>query len=124
VALKNDDGFTILEVVISIALFAIIASAATFAIVSSIRASNATELRIEATHVAQEQLDLVRALGASPAASPPLSSDDEALYSVGITWTAACSASVRSRDVAVTVSVKGSSISPVILGTRLACGIV
>jgi prepilin-type N-terminal cleavage/methylation domain-containing protein len=120
---RDDDGFTILEVVVAIALFAIVASAATFAIVSSVRASSATELRIEATHVAQQHLDQLRALGADPEASPALGGDADATYTVAVTWGAPCSSTVRSRDVAVRVSVAGSSIAPVTLDTRIACGI-
>jgi len=58
----DDDGFSLLEVVVSFVLFAIVASAATAAVGNSIRTSDTTARRVEATQVAQQDIEKARAM--------------------------------------------------------------
>jgi prepilin-type N-terminal cleavage/methylation domain-containing protein len=58
---REDDGFTLIEVVVSFVLFAIVAGAAATGIVNSIRASHRSEQRVDAANVAQSILAAVRA---------------------------------------------------------------
>lgn len=124
---RGDEGFTLVETVVSIALFAVIATAATFAIVSSVRAAEATELRVAAGHVAEQQLARIVALGAEPAATPetPDVSGDGRTYTVDLVADPAydqpCVDGVR--DIAVIVTAAPDSSRPVSarLDTRLAC---
>ncbi|HVU92208.1 MAG TPA: type II secretion system protein [Jatrophihabitans sp.] len=49
----DDDGFTLLEVVVSFVLFAIVAGAATMGIVNSMKAAHTSQQRVDAANVAQ-----------------------------------------------------------------------
>ena len=61
-ASDSDGGFSLLEVVVSFALFAIVAAAATAAVANSIRTSDSTAQRVEATQIAQQDIEKARAL--------------------------------------------------------------
>jgi len=52
-AARGDGGFTLLEVVVSFVLFAIIAGTATTAIVSALQASHSSQQTVDAANVAQ-----------------------------------------------------------------------
>lgn len=49
----DDAGFSLLEVVVSFVLFAIVASGATYAIVSALNASHTGQQRVDAANIAQ-----------------------------------------------------------------------
>ena len=57
----GDAGFTLLEVVVSFVLFAIVALSATAAIANSVKASSATTNRVTAANIAQQVLAQARA---------------------------------------------------------------
>lgn len=147
---NRDEGFTLVEVVVSLALFAILATAATTAIVGAIRASYATELRVAAHLIAQQELDRVLALGSNPdlsavtlptdaapgadgyrpgdgTLSASHSSDGASFRTVTTTapaWDTACSIVGTAhpyRDITVEVSVQSARIAPLYLDTRIAC---
>ena len=50
----TDAGFSLLEVVVSFVIFAVVAGAATAAIVSALRASHGSQQRVDAAQVAQQ----------------------------------------------------------------------
>ena len=52
-AARDDDGFTLLEVVVSFLLFSVVAAGATTAIVSALQASHRSQQRVDAANVAQ-----------------------------------------------------------------------
>lgn len=124
--LRDDEGFTLIEAVVSIAIFAIVATAATFAIVSSARAASATELRVVAGHIAEQQLDRVVLLGADPTPAPQsgtIASEDrdfEVVFAATPDYGTTCDGY---RDVSVTVSTvaSGESLVTARLDTRIAC---
>jgi len=120
--LRGDDGFTLVESVVSIALFVILAAAATFAIVSAARAAEATALRVSATQIAQQQLERAVALGPDPSTPPEdgtVESDGRS-FDIRITAEPAYGEDCGggSRDISVVV---GSATVSVRLDTRLAC---
>lgn len=57
-----DDGFSLLEVVVSFVLFMIVASAATAAVANGIRTSSSTTQRVQATQVAQQDIEKARSM--------------------------------------------------------------
>lgn len=57
----SDAGFTVLELLVSAVIFAIVGSAATLAIVNGIKTSNASNNRVTATSLAQAALSKARA---------------------------------------------------------------
>ena len=133
---EADEGFTLIEVIVSLALFVLVAGAATFAIISSIRASDVTNQRVAAGQVAQQELNRVIALGPNPVASArPLAvgtatSTEGVTFTVTVaaspTWTTPCyigTAPVTGgfRNLEVTVALPGGRISPVVMDTRIAC---
>lgn len=124
--LRNDEGFTLIEAVVSIAIFAIVATAATFAIVSSARAASVTELRVAAGHIAEQQLDRVVLLGADPTSAPrsgTIVSEDRD-FEVALAATPDYGTTCDGyRDVSVTVSTvaSGDSLVTARLDTRIAC---
>jgi type II secretory pathway pseudopilin PulG len=56
---SNDGGFSLLEVVVSFSLFAIVAGGATTGIVSALQAAHTSQQRIDAANMAQRDLALV-----------------------------------------------------------------
>ena len=50
---QADDGFTVLEVMVSFVLFVIVSISATFAITSALNASHTSQRRVDAANVAQ-----------------------------------------------------------------------
>jgi prepilin-type N-terminal cleavage/methylation domain-containing protein len=70
-----DDGFALIEVLVSMMIFAIIASAATYAVTSGIGSSDASRDRVGSANVAQQQLEQARAMPqASLVATPTATS--------------------------------------------------
>jgi len=133
---EADEGFTLIEVIVSLALFMLVAGAATFAIISSIRASDVTNQRVAAGQVAQQELDRVMALGpnpvvtARPLAMGSATSVDGRKYTVTVAaspaWTTPCFiGSVVGtggfRNIEITVALPSGRISPVVMDTRIAC---
>jgi type II secretory pathway component PulJ len=55
---RRETGFTLLEVVVSFVLFAIVAGAAVTGIVSSLKASHTSQQRVDAANVAQTYVSL------------------------------------------------------------------
>ena len=60
-ATSNDAGFTLLEVMVSFLIFAIVAASATAAIVTGIKTSNTTRDRVTAASLAQAAIAKARA---------------------------------------------------------------
>jgi len=60
-----DDGFSLLEVMVSFVLFVIVASAASAAVANGIRTSDSTTRRVQATQVAQQDIEKARSIKAS-----------------------------------------------------------
>ena len=134
----TDDGFTLVEVVVSLAIFVLVAGAATFAIVSSIRASDATDQRVVAAFIAEQELDRVRALGPNPVFSArPLATgyataSDGLKFTVGVKatpdWATACyigsvlGTGTGFRNLEIAVSLPNGRISPLVLDSRIGCG--
>ncbi|WP_156760506.1 type IV pilus modification PilV family protein [Microbacterium karelineae] len=124
---RDDDGFTLVEAVVSIAIFAIVATAATFAIVSAVRAASATELRVAAGHIAEEELARVVSLGAEPAEPPgdAVVSDGGREFSVTVSADPAygedCAGGHRDVALEVTVAAHDAAGVSARLDTRLAC---
>jgi type II secretory pathway pseudopilin PulG len=56
----RENGFTVLEVVVSFMLFAFVAGAATTGVVSSLKASHESQQRVDAADVAQYYVDQAR----------------------------------------------------------------
>ena len=73
-AARNDGGFTVVEVVVSLVLFVIVAAAATSAIVNALATSNTTNNRVTATGLAQQALAQARADQAAVIATHDLTS--------------------------------------------------
>ena len=126
----NDDGFTMVEVIVALALFVLVAGSATFAIISSVRASTATDTRVAAGFVAQQELDRIRLLGPTPSVPNRPSATrsvttDGRQYTVSVSanpaWSQSCATGAGYRDVTVSVSVVGGRNSPIYLDSRLAC---
>jgi prepilin-type N-terminal cleavage/methylation domain-containing protein len=61
-ASSADDGFTLLEVVISLALFAVIAVAATLGVINALKYSESNENRVVAAGLASAQIEQARAV--------------------------------------------------------------
>jgi len=122
---RDDEGFTLIEAVVSIAVFAIVATAATFAIVSSTRAASATELRVAAGHIADAELDRLVGLGPDLTEAPPVGevTNDGHTFDVAVEATPEygqpCSNGIR--DIRVSVEAQGRAQVSVHLDTRLAC---
>lgn len=53
IAAGSDAGFSLLEVIVSFVIFAVVAGSATAAIVSALRASHSSQQRVDAANVAQ-----------------------------------------------------------------------
>jgi prepilin-type N-terminal cleavage/methylation domain-containing protein len=58
----GDDGFTLLEVVVSLALFAVIAVAATLGVINALKYSESNENRVVAAGLAAAQIEQARAV--------------------------------------------------------------
>jgi len=122
---RDDEGFTLIEAVVSIAIFAIVATAAAFAIVSSTRAASATDLRVAAGHIADAELDRIVDLGPNVAAAPAMDevTNDGHTFDVALEATPEygqpCANGVR--DVRVSVTAQGRAQVSVHLDIRLAC---
>jgi prepilin-type N-terminal cleavage/methylation domain-containing protein len=123
---RDESGFTLVEVIVALALFVIVATASTFAIVGSIRASHATDLRVAATAIAQQELDHIRVVGANPTPAPqPVGDDPDFTTTITPTpaWDVDCAIGTAHsyRDVEVSVEDAAGQITPVVLDARLAC---
>jgi len=61
----GDHGFSLIEVIVSFVLFSIVAAGATYGIVSSIKASHTSQLRIDAANIAQSFITNASAQGSN-----------------------------------------------------------
>src|SRR5262245_46321268 len=59
---SSEAGFALTEIIVSMVMFAIIATAATYAVTSGINSSGASRDRVGAANVAQQQLEQARAM--------------------------------------------------------------
>ena len=66
----EDDGFTLIEVVVSIALFAILSASVGLILTGNIRSSRLTQQRVAAANVAQSLLAAIKPGGTFPASLP------------------------------------------------------
>jgi len=77
----GDKGFTLLEVIVSFVLFAIVASSATYAIVSALNASHGSQQHIDGANVAQtfiadQQQNAQSATNGSKTYTPSVKNED------------------------------------------------
>jgi prepilin-type N-terminal cleavage/methylation domain-containing protein len=75
----GDGGFTLLEVIVSFVLFAIVAAGATTGIVAALNASHSSQQRVDASNLGQQ--DLALALAAYRSGTMPQAST----YTSGVT---------------------------------------
>lgn len=66
-----DEGFTLIEVLVALTIFAIVSAAAVIALVAGVRAGNDSNDRVTAAQVAQQEVDRARALPAPSLAASP-----------------------------------------------------
>jgi len=122
----TDGGFTLLEVVVSFTIFAIIASAAVVAIVNGIKVSDYTSDRVQAANVAQAVLQQAQAnpsgVIATPTPAPSITSVGGKSFVVARTASvpAGCPAG-SSIPVTVVVSWTNGSSRQVRMDTVIAC---
>jgi prepilin-type N-terminal cleavage/methylation domain-containing protein len=120
---KGDAGFTMVEVIVSLAIFAGFSAAALAAIIGSSKAQDATRSRVSGTNIAQSDLEQARALPSPSAANYTTSAPgDTATYRVARTVTyptPSCTAGGLIK-ISVVVSQSGSS-TQVRTDTVVAC---
>lgn len=69
----GDAGFTLLEVVVSLVIFAIVAASATAAIINGVSSSNVTRNRVDAANIAQQDIQQLAALPRTSVTAAPTS---------------------------------------------------
>jgi len=82
--LRSDEGFTLAEAVVAIALFGIMASAATFSIVGLVVTTRTTEHRVAATNLARQEIERLRLQNTT---GRQLDSDAQTVQLKGTTYT-------------------------------------
>jgi prepilin-type N-terminal cleavage/methylation domain-containing protein len=131
-----DDGFTLLETLVSFVLFAIVATAATYALVTGVTTRKATSDRIDATSIAEQQTARVRTMPQAQLTATPTTTTRATVGSTTYTVTrtvgyvpagtpcpaagAAPDSTVHEIAVSVVVTVPGSG-RQVEMDSRLAC---
>jgi prepilin-type N-terminal cleavage/methylation domain-containing protein len=126
-AATEDDGFTLAEVVVSIALFTVVSFAAMMALVTLVKLTGVTQNRVAASNLARQEVEKLRGQN-STASQLDAAALTVALKGVSFTVTpimtpaatAAC-APGASRNVTVKVSWKDSSTRTVRYDTVLSC---
>lgn len=123
--LRRDDGFALLEVLVSFVLFAIVSASATVAIANSITISNTTRNRVTATGLAQAAITKARADTASLMAAPTSTTTANG-YTVTRTATVPVISGIRcpagqTMPVTVTVTWPTNGIRSVRIDTVIAC---
>jgi Tfp pilus assembly protein PilV len=121
----REDGFALLEVLVSFVLFAIVSASATVAIANSIKVSNTTRNRVTATGLAEAALAQARANTTALMATPTTTSTSGA-YTVARTATVPVVSGVRcpagqTMPVTVTVTWLQTGNRSVRLDTVIAC---
>lgn len=124
----NDAGFTLAEVIVSLTILTTVAIAASALVLNLLRTTRATQLRVSATNIAQQDLQKMRALNSPTDSSAIVSSTsdqtiDGIAYTIVRTVTLVPNATPCSvggyRIVNTTVTPRnGRSVS---LTTRIAC---
>lgn len=113
----DDEGFTLAEVIVSIALFTVMSVAATTSLVTVVKLTNRNENRVLAANLAREQVENLRLANTTAAAVLDEGSHDVQLKSKTFTVTttldpvaAATCAAGSSRRTTVTVSTAGQQL--------------
>lgn len=125
---RNDEGFTVLEVVVAVAIFVTVGAAAGTAVVGGIRSTTTTDNRIGGSNIAQSDLEQARAQSTpsptSYATTPP---NGTGSYQVTRTVTmptpsagANCPAG-REIGISVVVTGPGSATTRYQMSTVIAC---
>lgn len=123
---QDDDGFTLAEVIVSIALFVVMSVAATISMVTLIKITRASENRVAATNLGRAELERLRLQNS---AATPL---DEGQVAVGSGTRFAVNSSLSphatdpcpsgtSRAVTVTVTLRSNSVQVASFDAVLAC---
>ena len=113
----DDEGFTLAEVIVSIALFTVMSVAATTSLVTIVKLTNRNENRVLAANLAREQVENLRLANTTAAAVLDEGSHNVQLKSKTFTVTtalnpvaAATCAAGSSRSTTVTVSTAGQQL--------------
>lgn len=124
---EQDDGFTLAEVVVSIALFTVVSFAVMLALVTLVKLTGVTQNRVAASNLARQEVERLR--GQNGTASQ-LDATASTVALKGTTYlitpimtpaaTAPCAAGA-SRNVTIKVSWKDSSFRSVRYDTVLSC---
>lgn len=121
----SDAGFTVLEILVSIVIFAIVASSATLAIVNGIKTTNSSNNRVTATSLAQAALTKARADMTSLMATPTATTTSGA-YTIARSATIPVSNGVQcpvgqEMPITVTVTWKQGGTRSVRIDSAIAC---
>lgn len=124
---RNDDGFTVLEVVVAMTIFVIVAVGAAGGVLNGIKASNSTTNRVGGANVAQSDLDQARVQPTPSPTSYATNAPSGGSYTVTRTVTmptpsgsTACPAGSE-MTISVVVTGPGRSTSSVKMQTVVAC---
>lgn len=125
---ERESGFTLIEAVVSIVLFAVVATASVVAVADSTKSSVRTRDRVTATNLAQQDLAQLRSLGNRTTITSTTKSVTVGgrAYTVKRTVTGACPAvstltSTSKITVSTNVSWATSTNAAVTIATVLAC---
>ncbi len=125
---ERDSGFTLIEAVVSLVLFAIVATASVVAVADSTKSSVRTRDRVAATNLAQQDLAQLRALAnrTTIASATKSTTVGGRAYTVKRTVTGACPAvstltSTSKITVSTNVTWANTTGGGVTLATVLAC---
>lgn len=125
---ERESGFTLIEAIVSLVLFAVVATASVVAVADSTKSSAGTRSRTTATNLAQQDLAQLRSLGnrTTVVSSTKSTTVSGRAYTLKRTVTGACPAvstltSTSKITVSTTVSWATSADSAVTIATVLAC---
>lgn len=74
---QDDEGFTLVETIVSLTIFAIVSAAAVLALVTGIDSNDATTERVTASQLAQAATDRARAMPKAELVATPTTSSTE-----------------------------------------------
>lgn len=120
----SDTGFTLIEVVTSVAILATVSAAVAMAVVSGINASGSTNRRVTGANIAQADIEQARAQPTpSPTSYPTQAAGGGGSYTVTRTVVVPANCPIGSdMRIQVVVSGPGTSKNTVTMSTVLACG--